>query len=181
MHTSRTPSVWVERFSGLIAPNGRVLDLACGSGRHSRLLLSKGFSVLAVDRNLSKIQDLSANPGMKMIEMDLEDGSIPEFLGAGFDGVVVTDYLHRPLLPALRNALKPGGVFVYETFAQGNEAFGRPSRPDFLLAPGELLELVDGHLQVVAFEQGLDREPRPAVRQRICAVNSQEMQKIYLG
>jgi hypothetical protein len=90
-------------------------------------------------------------------------------LGSGYDGIVVTNYLHRPLLPVLAEALAPGGVVIYETFAAGNERFGRPSNPDFLLHPGELLEAFAA-LTVIAFEQGELSLPRPAVIQRIAAI-----------
>jgi len=178
MHTSLTPSPWVKRFARLIPPGGQVLDLACGSGRHTRFLLEEGFRVLAVDRDVSRIADISSAPGLDVLEADLEGGSKPEFFQHGFDGIVVTDYLHRPLLATMRDALSPNGVLIYETFAQGNEAYGRPSRPDFLLAPGELLHLVESHCQVIAFEQGLDQSPRKAVRQRICAVNGKGIQEL---
>lgn len=178
MHNGRTPSPWVERFAQLIPAGGRVLDLACGAGRHTRFLLEKGFRVLAVDRDTSRIGGILSAPGLEVLEVDLEDGSISDFFQERFDGIVVTDYLHRPLLTPLRDALTPDGVLIYETFAQGNEAYGRPSRPDFLLAPGELLRLVDSHCQVVAFEQGLDQSSREAVRQRICAVRGSGIQAL---
>jgi len=178
MHKGLTPSSWVARFAGIIPAGGRVLDLACGAGRHSRFLLGKGFRVLAVDRDISRIEDISNAPSLDLLEIDLEDGSVPGFLQQGFDGIVVTDYLHRPLLAPLRDALNSNGVLIYETFSEGNEAYGRPSRPDFLLAPGELLGLIDDHFQVVAFEQGLDQSPRKAVRQRICAVKGSAIQAL---
>lgn len=105
-----------------------------------------------------------------MLACDLEDGAIPDFLGGAFAAVVVTNYLHRPLLPALRAAVAPGGLLIYETFAQGNERFGKPSNPDFLLRPGELLEGLDGRLRVLAYEDLVVDEPRPAAVQRICAL-----------
>lgn len=178
MHTGQSPSPWVERFVGLIPAGGRVLDLACGAGRHSRLLLRQSFEVLAVDRDISRIADISSATGLDALEIDLENGTIPDFFQHGFDGIVVTDYLHRPLLEPLRDALNRNGILIYETFAQGNEVYGRPSRADFLLAPGELLRLVDGHCQVIAFEQGLDQEPRQAVRQRICAMKGSDIQAL---
>ncbi len=163
------PSAWVERFLPLVRPGGRVLDLAAGSGRHTRLLLDRGFEVLAVDREISALSPL-AGPRCAVRTADLETGA-PWPLGGGFDGIVVANYLHRPLLPAIAGALAPGGFLIYETFARGNERFGRPRNPAFLLAPGELLDAFRS-LTVVAFEQGEVAMPRPAVVQRIAATAS---------
>ena len=143
-----------------------MLDLACGAGRHSRWLARMGFEVSAVDRDTALFPD--PPEGVALLEADLEAGPWP-YPGIAFDGIVVTHYLHRPLLPILVGALVPGGVLVYETFARGNERFGRPSNPAFLLAPGELLEAVRGRLRVVAFEDLVVEKPRPAAIQRICA------------
>jgi SAM-dependent methyltransferase len=163
------PSPWVERFAALIRPGGRVLDLAAGGGRHSYLLQRLGHRVTAADRDVAALAPLAALPGCSAVEIDLEDGG-PWRLGDSYDGIVVTNYLHRPLLPLLPAALAPGGVLIYETFAAGNERFGRPSNPDFLLRPGELLAAFAPPLTVIAFEQGAVERPRPAVRQRIAAV-----------
>lgn len=160
------PSPWVARWAPLIRPGGEVLDLACGSGRHARFLAAQGFEVTAVDRDTALFPD--PPPGVALVDADLEGGPWP-FPGRRFDAIVVTNYLHRPLLPVLADSLEPGGVLVYETFARGNERFGRPSNPDFLLAPGELLELARGRLRVVAYEDVVVREPRPAAVQRLCA------------
>ena len=111
-----------------------MLDLAAGNGRHSRLLLKSGFAVCAADREVSALTPL-AESGCSVQQVDLETGDAWP-LGVGFDAIVVTNYLHRPLLPGIRQALAPGGVLIYETFAQGNERFGRPRNPDFLLRPG---------------------------------------------
>src|SRR4051812_5109626 len=128
-------SAWVRRFVPLIRRGGRVLDLAAGSGRHTRLLLDNGFAVCAVDRDISVLLPLAAR-GCEVRRIDLETGaSWP--LSTGYDGIIVTNYLHRPLLPAMTQALAAGGVLIYETFARGNERFGRPHNPDFLLRPGE--------------------------------------------
>ena len=151
----------------LVRPGGLVLDLAAGAGRHTRLLRGRDFAVRAVDRDASALLPLAA-AGCEIIEIDLESGA-GWSLGGSYDGIVVTNYLHRPLLSAIGPALAPGGVLIYETFALGNEKFGRPHNPDFLLRPGELLAAF-ARLTVVAFEQGLVIKPRPAFVQRIAAL-----------
>ncbi|MCC6202466.1 MAG: class I SAM-dependent methyltransferase [Gammaproteobacteria bacterium] len=168
-HATADPSPWVSRFAGLFAPGGPVLDLACGSGRHARLLARRGQRVLAVDRDPDAVAGLSGVAGVTTRCSDLEDGPWP-FPGMRFDGIVVTNYLYRPLLPRLVDALADGGILIYETFMQGNESFGAPSNPDFLLRPNELLEVLLRHLTVVAFEQGEIVLPRPAMVQRLCAL-----------
>lgn len=160
------PSPWVARWASLIRPGGEVLDLACGAGRHARFLAGLGFEVLAVDRDTGLFP--APPPGVRLVAADLEGAPWP-FPGYRWDAIVVTNYLHRPLLPVLAGSLEPGGVLVYETFARGNERFGKPSNPDFLLAPGELLEAVRGRLRVVAYEDLVVDEPRPAAIQRLCA------------
>lgn len=166
----RVPSAWVCRFAGYVPAGGRVLDLACGAGRHSRLFLERGHPVLAVDRDLRGLGDLAGRPGLKTLEADLEDGRPFPLAGQRFAGVVVTNYLYRPLLPALVAAVAPGGVLIYETFARGNERFGRPTNPDHLAKPGELLEAVRGHLRVLAYEDLVVERPKPAAVQRLCAI-----------
>lgn len=146
-----------------------MLELAAGSGRHTRLLLDMGFRVTAVDRDIAALR-LLAGGRCTVHEIDLENGEAWR-LGDGYDGIVVTNYLHRPLFPAIAAALAPGGIVIYETFATGNERFGRPSNPDFLLRPGDLLDAFTG-LTVIAFEQGEVSQPRPAVIQRIAAIAS---------
>src|SRR3954452_25072017 len=165
--SSTAPSVWVNRSLPLIKPGGLVLDLAAGSGRHVRLLRDCGFAVCAVDRDTTALLAF-AGPCCEVRRIDLETDDRRQ-LGDDYDGIIVTNYLHRPLLPAIAGALAPGGVLIYETFARGNERFGRPRNPDFLLRPGELLEAF-ASLTVVAFEQGEVSVPRPVVIQRLAAV-----------
>ena len=160
------PSPWVEKWVTLIRPGGEVLDVACGGGRHSRFLARLGFEVRAVDRDASLFRDKPT--GVDLVEADIEAGPWP-YAGRSFAAIVVTNYLHRPLLPTLAASLEPGGVLIYETFAQGNERFGKPSNPAFLLTPGELLEAVRGRLHVVAYEDLVVDQPRPAAVQRLCA------------
>lgn len=164
-------SPWVQRFSRLIPQQGAVLDLACGSGRHSRYLANAGFSVTAVDRDLSLFV-LGNQIQITTQELDLELETWP-LEGRVFDAIVVTNYLYRPHLDQLPQMLAAGGVFIYETFAQGNEAFGKPSNPNFLLKTGELLALAQRHgLKVVAYEDIYHDKPKPAMMQRICAVKA---------
>lgn len=165
------PSAWIRRFSPLIAPGGTVLDLACGEGRHTRYLSGLGHPVTAVDVDISGVADLQGQASVEILALDLETGIWP-FAGHPFAAIVVTNYLHRPHLRWLPGTLAPGGVLLVETFAVGNEQYGRPRNPGFLLAPGELLEALAGSLQIVAYEHGLEQVPRPAVRQRICAVRA---------
>lgn len=161
------PSAWVARFIGAIAPHGRALDVAAGGGRHSRLLLARGFQVTAIDRD---IDGLSPIPGLEVIAADLEDGSPWPLPDRNFAAIVVTNYLHRPLFPHLAASLAPGGILIYETFQQGNERHGRPRNPDFLLAPGELLRVAEGYrLTVLGYFSGDTTTPKPAVIQRIAA------------
>src|SRR5438552_740043 len=167
-HGPEAPSAWVCRWAALIRPGGRVLDVACGQGRHLRYLQSLGFAVVGDDRDAQALSAVGELNGAEVCVADIEAGPWP-FAPGGFDGVVVTNYLHRPLLPDLIGALRPGGVLIYETFALGNERYGRPSKPAFLLRPDELLHSVEP-LAVVAFEQGLIAAPKPAVVQRVCAV-----------
>lgn len=161
-------SPWIVRFAGLVPAGGPVLDLAAGSGRHTRLFLRRGHPVVAVDRDASGLADLGSQ-GLEIVEADLEDGRPWPLEGRRFSAVIVADYLHRPLLAGLVGAVAPGGVLLYETFARGNEAFGRPRSPEHLLEPGELLEAVRGRLRVLAYEDLVEDVPRPAARQRICA------------
>lgn len=170
-HELQAPSEWVARFAHLIPAGGRVLDLACGYGRHSRYLRDLGYRVVAIDRDAEALRSLAGSDGIEPLEVDLESRPWP-FAPRSFEGVVVANYLHRPLFPHLFAALREGGALIYETFAVGNERFGRPSNPEFLLRRGELLERVLPELRVVAFEQGIVYRPKPAVMERICALRA---------
>ncbi len=164
-----TPSRWIVRFAALIRPGARVLDLACGQGRHSRFLAARLCEVVAIDRDLHALAVLAGVPRVTTIAADLEAGDWP-LSGQRFDAIVVTNYLHRPLLAPLLDALADDGAWLYETFAEGNEAYGRPSNPDYLLTADELFDLARERLTIVAFEQGQVDGARPAVMQRIAAV-----------
>jgi SAM-dependent methyltransferase len=162
------PSSWVECFAGVITPGGRVLDLAAGSGRHTRYLLGRGHRVVAVDQDVAGLP--AAGAQLEVIAANLEDGSVWPLGARRFAGIVVTNYLHRPLFGHLAAALEPGGILIYETFQRGNERLGRPSNPDFLLLPGELLKLADRTgLTVLGYFSGAASHPKPAMVQRIAA------------
>ncbi|MBL8366178.1 MAG: class I SAM-dependent methyltransferase [Comamonas sp.] len=159
------PSEWVRRWSHLVPSGAPVLDVACGAGRHLRWFQALGHPVTGIDRDPLAVQ--AAAQAGEAIEADIENGPWP-LAGRTFGAVVVTHYLWRPLLPAIVQCVAPGGVLLYETFAQGNETVGRPARPDFLLRPGELLGACAG-LRVVAYEDGFLDDPARFV-QRIAAV-----------
>jgi SAM-dependent methyltransferase len=165
MHGDEAPSPWVRRWAAPLPPGACVLDVACGSGRHVRWLAAHGCTVTAIDRDAAAVESL--RPLAEVIVADIENGPWP-CADRRFDALVVTNYLWRPLWPQLLGALAPGGTLIYETFARGNETVGRPARPDFLLATGELLQVCSG-LRIVAYEDGLLRGPERFV-QRICAV-----------
>jgi len=155
------PSDWVRRWSDLVT-RGPVLDVASGTGRHAILFAERGLEVVAVDREAQSIA------GVRFVQADLEGSGAWPFAGQRFAAIVVTNYLHRPLLPTLEGALAEEGVLIYETFMVGNEKFGRPSNPAFLLQPGELLQAFRG-LSPIAFEQGYVERPKPGMIQRLCA------------
>ena len=187
MHGLAAPSAWVQRFTPLLQPGSRVLDLACGRGRHVQLLAGLGHRVTGVDRDAEALARVQASvqassqaslqtsvAGAELLQADVEAGPWP-LAGRQFDAIVVTNYLWRPLFPTLLGALAEGGLYLHETFADGHQHIGRPSRPDFLLQRGELLRVCAG-LRVIAFEDGY--EPGPAggpegarCVQRIAAVN----------
>ena len=174
MHGTEHPSAWVKRWSHLVKPRGVVLDVACGYGRHTRWFYELNHSLVAVDKAQAAIESIALAIPASACEAhvaDLEGGPWP-FTGRQFDAVVVTNYLWRPLLPTLLASLAPGGVLIYETFTQGNESVGKPSRADFLLRPGELLEICAG-LKIVAFEEGFqsgEHAESPRFIQRVVAV-----------
>lgn len=170
-HELVMPSPWVTRWARLI-PEGEVLDLACGRGRHARYLASLGYRVTGVDRDAEALASLAGAPGIATLLADLEDGRPWPLPGRRFAGIVVTNYLYRPLFPRLLESLEPRGVLIYETFALGNERFGRPANPHFLLRAGELLDAFASALAVIAFEQGFVSSPCPAVVQRLCGVRA---------
>jgi len=169
MQTDDTVSDWLQAWAHLIPAAGSVLDLACGRGRHTRWLARRGYRMLALDRDRDALAETALEPGVETLCADLEQAAWP-LAGVQFDGIVVTHYLHRPLLARLPESLAPGGVLIYETFAAGNGELGRPSNPDFLLQTGELLDAVQGRLRVLAFQDVFRSTPGPAFIQRICAV-----------
>ena len=169
------PSDWIVRHASGISPVGTVLDVACGAGRHLRWLHARGLAVTGIDRTLDGVSGLRGAPGVSLIEADLEDGTPFPLRGQRFSGVVVTNYLHRPLLPALVAATADDGVFLYETFALGQERLGRPTNPDFLLRPNELVDAVRPSLTVVSYEHGLVDDGRPRIVQRIAACGSRHV------
>ena len=165
LHGTQPPSLWIQKWAHLVAPQGTVLDVACGAGRHMQFMAERGHAVTGVDRSPEAIE--AARPWGHALLADIENGPWP-FPDLTFDAVVVTNYLWRALLPTLLASLAPGGVLLYETFAAGNETVGKPSRADFMLQPGELLRVCQG-LRVVAYEDGFLDGPARFV-QRIAAV-----------
>jgi len=170
-HGADEPSSWVLRFAARVPPGSQVLDVACGRGRHARLFAARGCAVDAVDLDADAGAALADVAGIRFLCADIEGGPWP-YAGRQFDAIVVTHYLHRPLLPLLAAALAPGGTLIYETFMAGHEKFGRPTNPAFLLRPGELFEAFGRQLTVLAFEEGVVSLPRPARVSRICAVRA---------
>ena len=173
------PSSWVKRFAPLIPKGGLVLDLACGSGRHSQLLADFGYPVLAVDQDVSAIEALNSS-AITAKCLNLEQETWP-LVGLQFSGIVVTNYLYRPHLDRLPELITGGGILIYETFAQGNEEFGKPSNPNFLLNTGELLSFASRHgLKVLAYEDIYLDDPKSAMVQRLCAVKGELKDRIPL-
>jgi len=166
--TVNSPSPWVVDHAHLIPAGGQVLDLACGNGRHTRCLQTLGYKVVAADKDLSGVNDLATTDGIELLQADLELANWP-FSAGQFNGIVVTNYLHRPHFPHILESLAENGLLIFETFARGNEKFGRPRNPAYLLETNELLIAFGESLKVIDFAQTEDRLPHPAVRQSICA------------
>ena len=162
------PSAWIERWHSGFGSGSRVLDLACGGGRHGRLFLENGATVTFVDIDVSGVGDLSRNERAEILQADLENAPWP-LENRQFDAVVVTNYLHRPLFPSIVDAVAPGGWLFYETFAVGNERYGRPSNPDFLLEYDELKHRVEDELDVIGYAHSLRILPKRAIMQHIAA------------
>lgn len=172
LHGNEPPSRWVQRWSHLVAPGGVVLDVACGYGRHARWFHERKHPLALVDRSQAAIESIAIPAtSCEAVVADIENGPWP-FAGRQFDAVVVTNYLWRPLMPTLLQSLASGGVLIYETFTEGNETVGKPSRPEFLLHAGELLDICR-NLRIVAFEDGFHEGPlgqAPRFIQRIAAM-----------
>jgi SAM-dependent methyltransferase len=166
-HAER-PSAWMVSHAESIKPKGTVLDLAAGTGRNARWLAQAGFEVTAIDIDSTALSHIKGIPGITTLAADLESGPWP-FPDQQYDAIVVCRYLHRPLFPQLLTSLVHGGILIYETFMVGHEAHGRPTNPDFLLRENELKQICDEDFDLIAFEQGYQAEPKPAVMQRICA------------
>ena len=167
-HQELEVSPWVVRWLRLAAPGSSVLDVACGAGRHTRLAAGKGHKVVALDRDADALAGLDELPGVRTVQADIETGKWP-LAGQKFDVVMVTNYLYRPLFAVLMQSVSENGLLIYETFARGNERFGRPSNPDYLLEAGELYDRVKPGLRVLGYEDVPVESPKPAMVQRICA------------
>ena len=162
------PSPWFVKYAPLINKKGRVLDLACGNGRHAIWLAKQGYQVDVIDRDVDVVSNMVGMDNIKVSIIDIETGDWPQS-DQRYDGLIVSRYLYRPLLHTFATMLNPRGVLIYETFMMGNECYGKPSNPDFLLLPNELLEIYSPLLNIISFEQVHEEMPRPAVMQRICA------------
>jgi len=169
-HQTAKPSAWMVKQASHILPAGKVLDMAAGEGRNARWLAGKGFQVEAVDINAIALDTMRDDPNIKITVADLENADW-QYKPEQFDAIVVCRYLHRPLFPKIRESLKISGVLIYETFMLGQEQYGRPKNPEFLLAPGELKQCFSKGFEIVAFEEGLLEEP-PAMLQRICVIKT---------
>ena len=163
------PSPWVSRHAALAAAGGHALDLAAGAGRHARWLLERGYHVVALDIDTSGLADLAGVEGIEIVAADLEGGQPWPLAERQFDLVIVANYLFRPILADIGHSMAPGGVLIYETFAIGNEQYGKPSNPDFLLREGELMDWFSDW-QVIDFGQTYTEVHKPAIIQHICAV-----------
>lgn len=168
-HGPPNPAGWVRRFIGGIKAGGDILDVACGAGRHMRLALEQGYRVTGIDIDVSKLDDLAERKDVSLIEADLEAGHPFPLRDLRYEGVIVTNYLWRPILPEIVGCVADDGLLIYETFSEGHERKGKPSNPDFLLKRNELLDAVMDKLVVVAFEYGLRPDKQPKIVQRVAA------------
>ncbi len=171
MHDQSTPSQWMTRHAGFVKAKTSLLDVACGRGRHAKFFASRGVLVTAVDRDAAALTSIRGTNGVILEQRDLENNPWP-YAPESFDCILVCNYLWRPTAAALLASLKPGGLLLYETFMVGNERFGSPSRPDFLLRPNELLQWVNGSFKALAFEQNQEIGPDGApvaMKQKIAA------------
>ena len=169
------PSEWIREHTKLISPGGSVLDLACGSGRHTSFLLKRGNNVTALDRDISQLKDVPETKNLKILEHDLEGALRWPFAPQAFDGIIVANYLYRPLFSEIVKSLAPQGILIYQTFAVGNEKYGHPRNPQYLLSKDELLQVFGKRLHVVKYSHGLIKRPFPAVMQSICCINNTEL------
>lgn len=173
------PSSWVQRWAHLVVPGQTLLDVACGAGRHTKLFVGKGCTVTALDMSEVALQKLALHsPHARTVQADIENAPWPlmqKGVPETFDAIVVTNYLHRPLMPSLLASLAGGGVLIYETFAVGNERFGKPSNPDFLLQSGELLSICAG-MHIVAYEEGFLTSPDRLVQRMVAIQRTTKMQ-----
>ena len=168
-HGLHETSDWVRRFLPGIKQAGSILDVACGAGRHMRLALELGYTVTGIDKNLSRLEDLAARTDVGLIEADLESGRAFPLKDMAYDGVIVTNYLWRPILSDIIGCVADDGVLIYETFAAGHARHGKPCNPDFLLRANELIEAALPRLTIVAYEHGLRGGEFPKIVQRIAA------------
>ncbi len=151
------PSEWIARFGSEVAPGASLLDVACGRGRHAKYFAARGVRVTAVDRDRSALASLRGTDGVVAEERELENVLWP-YAAQSYDAVVVCNYLWRPSFEALLSTIKIGGVLFYETFMVGNQRFGKPSRPEFLLCSNELIERTRGDFRVLAYQEGEQRK-----------------------
>ena len=179
MTNKTNPSLWVKKFYKLINKNGKILDIASGNGRNGRFLLSLNFDVTFIDIDTSLLKDLNKHKKAKIVTFDLENKIKIPFKKQYFDGIIVVNYLYRPMLQKLINLLKPDGILIYETFSSGNEIFGKPSNPNYLLNTGELLNFFSKKLSVISYENGLRHNNKisKSIIQRICAIKSNQVLK----
>ena len=164
-----SPEEWVKKHIHLIPEKSTVADIACGKGRHTRLLLRRGFFVVAFDKDVSGLRDIPPTPNLRVVEVDLEADNECLKHPKEFSAIIVVNYLHRPLFDNLIHALKPGGILIYQTFMVGNERYGRPHNTDYLLKENELSTRLEAEFRIIEFDQGYIEYPKPAVIQKICA------------